>query len=148
MVLGPTPEEVADHLHSAAVHLVRRVRQEDEATKLTGARLSALSVVVLAGPLTVGQLAASEQVRSPTASKLAAELEALGLVKRSPSSGDRRVTEVQATPKGRWVLQAARRRQVSLLTVRLEDLTPPDLATLDRASEILEAILVEPDGGA
>jgi len=119
------------------------MRREDEATGLTGARLSALSVVVFGGPLTVGQLAAAEQVRSPTASKLATELQALGLVTRVTSPDDRRVTEVQATPRGRWVLQAGRRRRVANLAGRLSSLGPDDLATLDRAAAILEDVLTD-----
>lgn len=139
-----SPEEVADHLHSASIRLLRRVRREDEATGLTGARLSALSVVVFGGPLTVGQLAAAEQVRSPTASKLVAELEELGLVTRQTSSTDRRVTEVQATARGRWMLQAGRRRRVASLASRLSGLGPQDLATLDRAAALLEEVLADP----
>jgi len=134
---------VADHLHSAAIRLLRRVRREDETTGLTGARLSALSVVVFAGPLTVGQLAAAEQVRSPTASKLVAELESLGLVTRDSSTTDRRVTEVRATARGRWMLQSGRRRRVANLTARLADLGADDLATLDRAAALLEDVLAD-----
>jgi DNA-binding MarR family transcriptional regulator len=138
-----SPEDVADRLHSAAIRLLRRVRREDEATGLTGARLSALSVVVFGGPLTVGQLAAAEQVRSPTASKLVTELEALGLVSRLTSSDDRRVTEVRATPRGRWMLQAGRRRRVANLAARLTDLGPDDLALLERAADILDDVLAD-----
>ncbi len=141
-----TPEQVADHLHSAAIRLLRRVRREDEATGLTGARLSALSVIVFGGPLTVGQLAAAEQVRSPTASKLVAELEGLGLVIRSTSPDDRRVTEVRPTARGRWMLQAGRRRRVANLAGRLAALGPEDLAALDRAAEILEEVLTDREG--
>ncbi len=138
-----SPEEVADHLHSASIRLLRRVRREDVATGLTGARLSALSVVVFGGPLTVGQLAAAEQVRSPTASKLVAELEGLGLVTRENSATDRRVTEVTATARGRWMLQAGRRRRVAHLASRLAGLGPDELATLDRAAALLEDVLAE-----
>jgi DNA-binding MarR family transcriptional regulator len=143
-----SPEDVADRLHSAAIRLLRRVRREDEATGLTGARLSALSVVVFGGPLTVGQLATAEQVRSPTASKLVTELEALGLVSRLTSSDDRRVTEVRATPRGRWMLQAGRRRRVANLAARLTDLGPDDLALLERAADILDDVLADREEGA
>ncbi len=145
MIPSASPEEVADHLHSASVRLLRRVRREDEATGLSGARLSALSVVVFGGPLTVGQLAAAEQVRSPTASKLVAELEALGLVTRESSATDRRVTEVTATARGRWMLQAGRRRRVAHLASRLAGLGPHDLAMLDRAAALLEEVLADRD---
>jgi len=100
-------------------------------------------VVVFGGPLTVGQLAAAEQIRSPTASKLVTELVDLGLVIRSTSADDRRVTEVRPTARGRWMLQAGRRRRVANLASRLAVLGPDDLATLDRAAEILEEVLSE-----
>ena len=50
------PAATADRLHSAAIHLLRRVRRQDAASGLTAPRLSALSVVVFAGPVTLGQL--------------------------------------------------------------------------------------------
>ena len=68
------PATVADHLHSAAIHLLRLVRRRDAETGLSPARLSALSVLVFGGPRTVGDLAADEQVRSPTMSRLVAEM--------------------------------------------------------------------------
>ena len=58
--------EVADRLHSAAIHLLRRAREHDQESGLSPARLSALSVVVFRGPLTLGELAAAEDVRSAT----------------------------------------------------------------------------------
>ena len=64
------PFEIADKLHSAAIHLLRRLRAEDDAIGLSAPRLSALSVVVFAGPLTLSELAAAEQVRLPTISRL------------------------------------------------------------------------------
>src|SRR6266568_743121 len=48
---------VADRLHSAAIHLLRRLRVEDKALGLSGPRASALSVVVFRGPITMGALA-------------------------------------------------------------------------------------------
>ena len=59
-------EVIADRLHSAAIHLLRRLRREDATTGLSAPRLSALSVIVFGGPLTLGELANAEQVRPPT----------------------------------------------------------------------------------
>ncbi len=90
--------DVADRLHSAAIHLLRRLRREDDASGLSAPRLSALSVVVFGGPVTIGALAAAEQVRVPTMSRLVAALEADGLVRRKPDVDDGRVVRVAATP--------------------------------------------------
>ena len=59
-------DAVADRLHSAAIHLLRRLRVEDEALGISAPRLSALSVLVFAGPRRVGELAEAEQVEPPT----------------------------------------------------------------------------------
>ena len=142
-----TPETVADRLHSVAIHLLRQLRREDEASGLSAARLSALSVVVFAGPLSVGDLARAEQVRSPTMSRVVADLEALGLVVRAPSPSDGRAVVVTATAEGSKVLQAGRRRRVARLTERLDGLSARDLAVLDRAATVLEKALATPRAG-
>ena len=144
----PAAEAVADRLHSVAIHLLRQLRREDEASGLSAARLSALSVVVFAGPLSVGDLARAEQVRSPTMSRVVADLEALGLVVRAPSPTDGRAVVVTATAQGRTVLQAGRRRRVASLTGRLRGLSVRDLGVLDRAATVLEKALATPPAGS
>src|SRR5215218_8569721 len=72
--------DVADRLHSAAIHLLRRLRVQDAATGVSGPRLSALSVLVFGGPRTVSALAAAEQVRVPTMTRLVQGLKREGLV--------------------------------------------------------------------
>ena len=139
----PRSDEVADRLHSAALHLLRLVRREDVATGLSPARLSALSVLVFGGARTVGELAAAEQVRSPTMSRLVAEMEAEGLVERRPAAADRRVVMVTATGKGRRVLQDGRRRRVSTLAARLSALDGSDVALLDRAAALVEHMVAD-----
>lgn len=131
---------MADRLHSAAIHVLRVVRREDAATGLTAARLSALSVLVFGGPRTVGELAAAEQVRSPTMSRLVAELEAEGLVERRPSTDDRRAVTVTATAAGERILHEGRRRRVASLAERLEGMAAGDLEVLDHAAAMMEAL--------
>ncbi len=104
-------------------------------------------MVVFAGPLSVGELARAEQVRSPTMSRVVADLEASGLVTRAASTIDGRAVEVTATARGRRVLQAGRRRRVATLSRRLEGLSARDLAVLDRAATLLEEALATPPAG-
>ncbi len=140
-----TTVDVADRLHSAAIHLLRLVRRVDTATGLSPARLSALSVLVFGGARTVGDLAAAEQVRSPTMSRLVAEMEAAGLVTRRVGTDDRRVAMVSATPAGRRLLHAGRRRRVAELAARLEDLEEHELDLLDRAAAVIEQVVASRD---
>ena len=131
---------MADRLHSAAIHLLRRLRKEDDASGLSAPRLSALSVIVFGGPLTLGQLAAAEQVRPPTMTRVVAALEAAGLVVREVDSADRRVVRLRATDAGTRLLQEGRSRRVETLTQAVAALPADEQATLARAAGILERI--------
>ena len=132
--------EIADKLHSAAIHLLRRLRAEDNAMQLSAPRLSALSVVVFAGPVSLSDLAAAEQVRLPTISRLIKDLESEGLVKRVKSGSDARVQHVAATAKGKKLLQEGRRRRVSRLAEDLAALAPAERAMLAEAAELMEKL--------
>ena len=134
------PTELADRLHSAAIHLLRRLRREDDAAGLPAPQLSALSVIVFGGPLTLGDLARAEQVRPPTISKLIVELEARGLVEREIDPADRRIVRVRASARGTKVLHDGRQRRVAALVASLEALSTRDRAMLARALPVLERI--------
>jgi DNA-binding MarR family transcriptional regulator len=134
----PEVEPTADKLHSAAIHLLRLLREEDVASGVSAARLSALSVVVFAGPVTLGRLAAAEQVRPATISGIVSGLERDGLVRRRRDSRDGRIQWVHATPKGRRVLSRARRRRIDAFASRLQDLSRDELGTLARAADLIE----------
>lgn len=133
-------EETAERLHSAAIHLLRRLRRQDVASGLTAPRLSALSVIVYAGPLTLGALATAEQVRPPTITRIVAALEDEGLVVREANPADRRGTLVRATPAGSRLLHEGRRRRTRQLAQQLGALPPRDRATLARAAALLESL--------
>ena len=137
----PDPKVLADALHSAAIHLLRTLRREDDASGLSAPRLSALSVVVFGGPLTLGQLARAEQVKPPTMTRIVTGLERAGLVERVDDSSDRRLTRIKATAKGQRVLAAGRARRVELLTKALRALDDNALANLDRGVQLFREIV-------
>ncbi|HUD67120.1 MAG TPA: MarR family transcriptional regulator [Candidatus Sulfotelmatobacter sp.] len=132
---------VADRLHSAAIHLLRRVRQQDVATGEGPARLSALSVLVFGGPKTLGELAAAEQVKPPTMTRIAAGLARSQLAEITPDPDDARRMQIRATPKGTSLLQQARERRIADLASQLNQLPSAQLATLGDAVEILRTML-------
>lgn len=141
---SPLPENtahVADRLHSAAIHLLRRLRAEDARTGLTGPRASVLSVLVFGGPTSVSALAAAEQVRPPTMTRLVAALEQKGLVSRQTSRTDGRVSLIRATRRGIALLQEGRGRRVARLESALRALPKRDLVALERANGALERLL-------
>jgi DNA-binding MarR family transcriptional regulator len=131
----------ADRLHSAAIHLLRRVRKQDTASGQAPARFSALSVLVFGGPMTLGQLAAAEQVKPPTMTRIVTGLESSGLATRVADSQDARRVRIRATARGVRLLQAGRRRRTACLAANLETLSAKELAALARAAKILRRVL-------
>lgn len=132
---------VADRLHSAAIHLLRRVRKQDVATGEGPARLSALSVLVFGGPKTLKELAAAEQVKPPTMSRIVAGLKRSHLVTIAEDSADARRMRITATPKGTRLLQKGREMRIAYLASQLDRLTPAELSQLGGAVEILSRML-------
>src|SRR5688572_11850801 len=135
-----SPRDVADRLHSGAIHLLRRVRRTDPQTGVSAAQLSALSVL-MGGPRTLGELAAAEQVRPPTMTKLVQELEREGLASRDRDPEDARVVRVRSTAKGQRILQRGREMRITELERRLRGLDAEELATLERAVGIIERVV-------
>jgi DNA-binding MarR family transcriptional regulator len=138
---GRDAEDLADQLHSAAIHLLRQLRKEDDASGLSAPRLSALSVVVFGGPLTLGDLARAEQVKPPTMTRIVTGLEKDGLVKRKGDPRDKRLTHIVATPKGQKVLFAGRARRVGRLAGAVGRLKSKELAELRRGIQLVKEIV-------
>jgi DNA-binding MarR family transcriptional regulator len=137
-------EAVADRLHSAAIHLLRRVRTQDDAMGLSGPAASALSVIVYRGPITLGGLAAAEHVKPPTITRLVRDLEERGLVERTADPLDGRIQHVRATRSGKRVLEQGRARRVAVLTAALERLPAAELKAIETAVGILEGVVRTP----
>lgn len=129
---------MADLLHSAAIHLLRRAGEQDVLGEITAARLSALSVVVFRGPLTLTALAGAEGVRPATMTNIVSGLEAAGLVRRDRNEADGRSVLISATDEGERLLASARGRRIDAIAERIADLPPEDLELLRRAGELLE----------
>ena len=137
----PRTDQVAARLHSASIRLLRLLRREDDSSGLSAPRLSALSVLIFAGPMSLAELAAAEQVRPPTMSRVVDGLVGAGLVTREAKPGDRRSVRITATEEGRRLLDAGRERRVHALTARLKTLAESEQRALARGVEILERVV-------
>ena len=134
------PVEIANRLNSAAIHLLRRIARDDGIDGVTGARLSALSVLVYGGPLTNGALARRERVSTPTMTRLVDALVRDGYVTRAEVAEDRRQTRLSPTDAGRALMERGRARRIERLAAELHDLSTRDLDALDAALEVLERL--------
>ena len=134
---GGDAHAIAERLHSSAIRLLRRLRKSDSAMGLSAAKSSALSVLAFGGPQTLKDLAAAEQVRAPTMSRLVTEMEAEGLATKTAGAQDRRAVRIAATAKGRGLLEDGRERRLAVLTNQIEALSREERVVLQRAAALL-----------
>jgi DNA-binding MarR family transcriptional regulator len=143
-VSGPKDADrhaLADRLHSLAIHLLRRVRRGDDEAGLSAPRLSALSVVVYRGPISLTELAKAESVTAPTMTRLIQALVRSGLVEKSVDHSDNRVVLLRATAAGRDTLDVARAKRLAALEDMLRRLSAEEMALVERAVSTLEPLL-------
>jgi DNA-binding MarR family transcriptional regulator len=91
----------------------------------------------------LGELAAAEQVRPPTMTRIVQSLEAAALVRRARDPNDRRVHRLHATAKGRRVMQRGRERRVVSLAALLGRLSGAEIALVADAADLVERALAE-----
>jgi DNA-binding MarR family transcriptional regulator len=132
--------ELASRLRLAIVRTARRLRQQ-AGTDLSAALTAALSTVERHGPLTPSELADLERVKRPTATRIVARLAEQGLVARASDPHDRRSSLVSITSSGRSLLRRLRGRKNAYLARRMRELDSADVATLERAVEVLERMV-------
>jgi DNA-binding MarR family transcriptional regulator len=134
--------EAVDRIHSAAIHLLRRVREVDtKAMGLSPARASALSVLVFGGARSLTELADAERVTPATMSKLVTGLEREGLVRRFPDVNDARAIRIESTAKARGILKRGRTSRLDLLERLLADASDDEIEAVRVAAEVVERAL-------
>jgi DNA-binding MarR family transcriptional regulator len=132
--------EVADQLHSAAIHLLRLLRIRDRESGIGPAQLSALSVLVFGGPRSLGELAEAEQVRPPTMSRIVAGLQRSRLIRRQATEDGRRI-RLTATAKGTKIMWEGRKRRVETLAKALASLPEEERERLRQAIAVLQQVI-------
>jgi DNA-binding MarR family transcriptional regulator len=140
--MSSAKRDAVDRMHSAAIHLLRRVREVDaKAMGISPARASALSVLVFGGARSLTELAAAEGVTSATMSKLVTAMEGEGLLRRYPDVNDARSIRIEATAKARRILERGRSRRLDLLERLLADATDAEIDAVRVAAGALEHAL-------
>ena len=134
-------DELVGRLRLSVARLARLLRQQDE-SGMTPTMTATLATIAREGPLTLGALAAAEQVAPPTVTKAIDKLEANGLVERIVDENDRRVCRVRVTGAGRRQIEANRSRRNAWLADQLAALTPDERERLAGAVDVLEQLTV------
>jgi DNA-binding MarR family transcriptional regulator len=131
---------IGDLLHSAAIHLLRKVRAQDRSAGIGPAQLSALSVLVFGGQRSLKELAKAEEVRPPTMSRIVVGLERMRLVRRKATDDKRRML-LEATARGVKILQEGRRRRVKLFVGALQELSGEELREAAAAAKFMRKLI-------
>ena len=133
-------EELAPRLRWAITRMARRLRQE-AGTDLGPSQVAALATIERHGPLSPSEVADRERIKRPTVTRIVRHLEAAGLVERVKDPEDGRASILSATSGARELLKRLRARKTAYLARRLAAMEAEDRRTLERAAELLEAML-------
>jgi DNA-binding MarR family transcriptional regulator len=136
--------ELADALHSTAIHLLRQLRVEDRASGIGPAQLSALSVLVFGGSMSLKQLAEIEQVKPPTMVRIVRGLVDQRLATSRADRTDARKIHISASARGRTVMLRARYRRVEALARMLAERSKAERAEMANVVSILRDLRVRP----
>jgi DNA-binding MarR family transcriptional regulator len=133
---------LASQLRLAVARLSRRIRQETAIAgeALTSSSQAALASIEALGPITLGELAAVEQVQPPTMTRIVARLEEYGYATRVVDPADRRVARAAITDSGRELLAVSRTRKDAFLARRVAGLSDAERSVLERAVPLLELL--------
>jgi DNA-binding MarR family transcriptional regulator len=88
--------------------------------------------------MSLADLAAAEEVKAPTMSRIVEGLVKDGLATREVDPGNRRKVRIAATDEGRRRLEGGRQRRVRALAERLRRLADSEQRALARGAEVLE----------
>jgi DNA-binding MarR family transcriptional regulator len=139
--------EVTTQLRRGVTRLARRLRAERGPDALSANRIGVLAHLLRAGPASPGAIAAAERQLPQSLTRVFAELEADGLVLRSPSERDRRAALLHLTPAGREALARDMAVRDRWLADALGDLGPAEIEVLRQAGPLLERLAEGTEGG-
>jgi DNA-binding MarR family transcriptional regulator len=107
---------------------------------LTPTRLTTLAVLASAGPMRMGGLASRLGVQVSTMSRIVDIMVAMGWVERRPDEADHRACVIAITDAGSTLMASVRQDDATRLAKSVALLAPADLAALEAALPILEAL--------
>ena len=120
--------------------LARRLRAERPADSLSSNKISVLSHLYRRGPSSPGEIAATDRQQPQSLTRVYAELESAGLVRRTPNSADRRGSVLELTSAGTDALRRDMAHRDAWLTGAFDDLSDEEVALLGRAAGVMERL--------
>jgi DNA-binding MarR family transcriptional regulator len=131
---------LADRLRPTLIRLGAAIRRERIAG-ISPQQVGLLVSIKYKPGVTVGDLAAEDNVSTAAMSKRISRLERDGLVTRTPSEADRRCIGLTLTDEGQRTLRRVRSRRTAWLASRLSALSRDELDAVSAAAEPLAHLL-------
>jgi DNA-binding MarR family transcriptional regulator len=132
--------ELAALLRPSLLRLTRIIRNQRVDMSVTLTQIAAMGTLSKRGPMSAGELAAFEKVQPPSMTKVLANLEERGLVRRDAHPTDKRQAIISVTDAGRALLESERRSRDAWLSLRLAELTPDERALLRDVVPVLDKL--------
>jgi DNA-binding MarR family transcriptional regulator len=135
-----TSSELASLLRPSLLRLTRVIRNQRVDQSVTLTQLSAMATLNQHGAMSAGELATCEKVQPPSMTKVLANLEERGLVRRNVSPADRRQAIIEITEAGVALLDSERRSRDAWLSRQLGGLSAEERVLLQRAVPVLDKL--------
>lgn len=135
-----TIADLAAQLRPSLLRLTRIIRNQRVDMSVTLTQLSAMATLQNKGPMSAGELATWERVQPPSMTKVLANLEERGLVRRDAHPTDRRQAIIAITEAGVDLLASERRSRDAWLTQRLTQLSADERAALRNVLPVLDKL--------
>jgi DNA-binding MarR family transcriptional regulator len=132
--------ETAARLRRAVTRLNRRLRNSS-LSGISPAQASMLESIEKATNPSLGDLAAAEQMKPPSVTRVVQTLQESGHIICTPDPDDRRCTRVQLSALGRKEIAAIRRRKTEFLEKKLLSLSESDQHKAQDLAAFLERLL-------
>ncbi|MEU5310093.1 MarR family transcriptional regulator [Streptomyces sp. NPDC021562] len=130
----------AARIRRALIRLSRRLRRERGDGSLSSNQLVVLGHLHRHGRATPGEIAAAERQRPQSLTRVFAELEAEGLLRREPGTVDRRQSLLSLTEDGRRALEADMAQRDAWLAEALHTLGETERGVLLLAASVMERL--------
>jgi DNA-binding MarR family transcriptional regulator len=135
-----TDEDTAARMRAVIARLGRGLRQTHAGNDLSPSQYEVLATISIRGRVRLGDLAAIEGLNPTLLSRIVGRLEDAGLVAREQDPDDRRVAHVSVTPAGGELHLRIRGERTDALAVALDALPQDELARIEEALPVLEAL--------
>ncbi len=132
---------VATMLHRSVLGLSRRLRAARRSNQLSTSRLTVLGLLRRQGPVSPTQLASWLRIQPQSLTRLLADVQSKGLVRRAPDIEDRRRNMVEITPAGLQALASdADERRARLAEAMDSELTPTERDVVALAARLMDRL--------